>query len=237
MKNVVITGASRGIGAACTEIFSRHGARVFIIYRKSRKAAEDLAERTGGIPIRCDITDFTLLKKTMSHISEEYGGIDVLINNAGIARQKQIQDITEADWDNMFNVNVKAAFIASQTVLPSMLSQKSGVIINISSMWGISGASCEVHYSAAKSALIGMTKAMAKELGPSGIRVNAVAPGVIDTDMNSHLLSADIDILAAETPLCRIGTANEAARAVYFLASRSASFITGQVLSVDGGFL
>lgn len=237
MKNVLITGGSRGIGAACVKLFAAHGARVFLNYKKSRTQAEQLASQTGAILVRCDVTDFAALRRMIIEIEQTYGAIDVLVNNAGIAQQKQLQDITEADWDNMLDTNVKAAFIASQTVAASMIRRKSGAIVNVASMWGVAGASCEVHYSAAKAALIGMTKALAKELGPSGIRVNAVAPGVINTDMNAHLSDDDMRALADETPLCRIGTAEEAAQAVYFLANDAASFITGQILGVDGGIL
>ena len=173
----------------------------------------------------------------VKQIEGDLGQITVLVNNAGIAEQALFSDITEEMWDRMFGVNVKGAYNCTQAVLPHMIHNKYGRIINVSSMWGISGASCEVHYSASKAALIGFTKALAKEVGLSGITVNCVAPGVIATEMNGHLSEDIIEELKNETPLNRIGTPEDVAEAIFFLASDKASFITGQTLSVDGGFV
>jgi 3-oxoacyl-[acyl-carrier protein] reductase len=168
---------------------------------------------------------------------ELYGAIDVLINNAAIAQQKLFTDITEEEWDSIFAVNVKGVYNCCKAVVPHMVSQKDGVILNISSVWGMVGASCEVHYSATKAAVIGFSKALAKELGLSGIRVNCIAPGVIDTDMNAGLSPDTLAQLKGETPLARIGTSKDIAALALFLASSEASFITGQVISSNGGFV
>ena len=161
----------------------------------------------------------------------------MLVNNAGIAGQQLVVDMKEDEWCDMLNVNCSGAFRMTKEVLPYLLEGEQKAIVNVSSMWGITGASCEVHYSAAKAGLIGFTKALAKELGPSGIRVNGVAPGVIDTDMNAEISQEDIEALAQKTPLCRIGKPDEVASAIYFLSCEDSSFITGQILSVDGGFV
>jgi 3-oxoacyl-[acyl-carrier protein] reductase len=173
----------------------------------------------------------------VQRVIDVFGRIDVLVNNAGIAQSKMFTDLTADDWDAMFDVNVKGAFHCCQSVLPGMISRKSGCILNVSSIWGLVGASCETHYSAAKAAVIGLTKALAKELGPSGIRVNAVAPGVIDTDMIAGLDDETREALKEETPLCRLGTAEDVAQTIRFLTSDSAGFITGQVISPNGGFV
>ena len=173
----------------------------------------------------------------VSQIAEEMGDIDLLVNNAGIAQQKLFSDISEEDWDTMFAVNVKGMFHCIQAVLPRMIHYKRGKIINLSSIWGMVGASCEVHYSAAKAAIIGMTKALAKEVGPSGIQVNCVAPGVIDTPMNAQLDATALDALVEETPLERLGTPLDVAHMIAYLASPQADFITGQVFSPNGGFV
>ena len=170
-------------------------------------------------------------------IHKNYGRISVLINNAGISQQKLFCDITENDWDKMFDVNIKGMFLVTKLVLPDMIHDKYGKIINFSSMWGVTGGSCEVHYSASKAAVIGFTKALAKEVGPSDINVNCIAPGVIDTEMNSYLDDETKRELCSETPLCRMGTANEIAKIAYFLSTDDASFITGQVISPNGGIV
>ena len=170
-------------------------------------------------------------------INSRFGGVDVLVNNAAVAQIKLFSDITSDDWDNIFNVNVKGMFNCTKAVLPYMIHQKHGKIVNISSIWGITGASCEVHYSASKAAVIGLTKALAKELGPSGIQVNCVAPGVVNTDMNAELSKEDIEQIADETPLGVIGNASDIANTVCFLASDKADFITGQVISPNGGLV
>ncbi|MBQ4515441.1 MAG: 3-oxoacyl-ACP reductase FabG, partial [Clostridia bacterium] len=219
MKNVLITGASRGIGAACARIFAENGFRVFINYFKSSECAEQLCSelRKNGadaFTFCADVSNSGQVDKMMSEISARFGGVDILINNAGIAQQMMFCDISEQDWDKMFDINIKGMYLFTQKALPYMINKKSGSIVNLSSMWGISGASCEVHYSAAKAAVIGFTKALAKELGPSGIRVNCVAPGVVATDMNAALLSEDIASLCNETPLGKIATPDEIAKAI-----------------------
>lgn len=236
MKNVLITGGSRGIGEALVKEFSKNGYRVFFCYNKSEEKAKTIAEKTNSIPFKCDISKYDEVKRMIDFI-HGYGKISVLVNNAGIAEQKLFSDISEDDWDRMFNINIKGMFIVTKEVLPDMIHEKSGKIINFSSIWGIAGASCEVHYSASKAAVIGFTKALAKEVGLSGINVNCIAPGVIDTEMNSHLSAEDKKELCEETPLNRIGTAEEIAKTALFLASSDADFITGQVISPNGGIV
>ena len=236
MKNVLITGGSRGIGAACVKKFSDGGYRVFLNYNKSDEAAKKLAEKTGAILIKADISKSDNIKKITDTV-HDYGKLSVLINNAGIAEQRLFSDITENDWDRMFDVNMKGMFLVTKAFLPDMVHEKYGKIINVSSIWGITGASCEVHYSASKAAVIGFTKALAKELGPSNINVNCVAPGVIDTEMNNHLDVETKSVLCEETPLCRMGTAEEMAELIYFLASEKSDFITGQIISPNGGII
>lgn len=236
MKNVLITGGSRGIGAECVKKFSNEGYRVFLNYSKSDSKALELAEKTGAVLVKADISKSDEVSK-MKDIIHSYGKISVIVNNAGIAQEKLFTDISENDWDRMFDVNVKGMFLVTKAFLPDMIHEKRGKIINLSSIWGITGASCEVHYSASKAAVIGFTKALAKEVGPSGINVNCVAPGVIDTEMNGHLDNEIKTALCEETPLCRMGTAEEVAELVYFLASDKADFITGQVISPNGGIV
>ena len=242
MKTVLITGSSRGIGRATAVTFAKNGYNVAVNYNKSSEAAENLCyelERYGvkAKTFQANVADKFAVNEMVKQIEADFGRISVLVNNAGIAEQALFSDITEEMWDRMFDVNVKGAYNCTQAVLPHMIHNKYGRIINVSSMWGISGASCEVHYSASKAALIGFTKALAKEVGLSGITVNCVAPGVIATEMNGHLSEEIIEELKNETPLNRIGTPEDAAEAIFFLASDKASFITGQTLSVDGGFI
>ena len=237
MKTVLITGGSRGIGRACVELFAQKGWQVAFCYRKNEAAADEVCSATGAASYRVDVTDSKAVADMVGDLQKRFGHIDLLVNNVGVASQKLFTDITDEEWKDTFDVNINGAFYATRAVLPDMIKRKSGNIIFISSMWGVNGGSCEVHYSATKAALIGMTKALAKEVGPSGIRVNCVAPGVIETDMNAHLSEEDMAALAEDTPLCRIGKADEVARVVEFLAEDGSAFITGQVLSVDGGII
>lgn len=241
-KTVFITGASRGIGRAAALCFAKNDYNVAICYNKNETAANEvLAEITsfGGSAaiFKADVSSMSEICMATQNARKAFGSIDVLINNAGIAQQKVFSDITESDWDNMFDVNVKGMFNTCKCTLDDMIDKKAGKIINISSIWGISGASCEVHYSAAKAAVIGFTKALAKELAPSGICVNCVAPGVIKTDMLSSFDESTLSSLAEETPLGRLGTPEDIANVLLFLASDKADFITGQVISPNGGFV
>jgi len=241
-KTVLITGSSRGIGRATAVTFAQNGYNVVVNYNKSSKEAENLClelEQFGvkAKAFQADVSDKAAVNEMVKQIEADLGQITVLVNNAGIAEQALFSDISEEMWDRMFNVNIKGAYNCTHAVLPHMIHNKYGRIINVSSMWGISGASCEVHYSASKAALIGFTKALSKEVGLSGITVNCVAPGVIATEMNGHLSEDIIEELKNETPLNRIGTPEDVAEAIFFLASDKASFITGQTLSVDGGFI
>lgn len=242
MKNVLITGASRGIGAACAKLFAKKGYRIFLNYRFSAQKAEALQRslKENGCEaylVRADVSDSAQVQTMFDEIHSLCDGIDILINNAGIAQQKLFSDISEEEWDEMFQVNVKGMFLCTKQVLGHMIHQKSGSIVNLSSMWGITGASCEVHYSASKAAVIGFTKALAKELAPSGIRVNCVAPGAVETDMNSNLSAEDIALLCEETPLGCMGSAEDIAQAIYFLATGKSRFTTGQILSPNGGLV
>ena len=241
-QTVLITGASRGIGRASAVAFARNGYNVAVNYCKSKEKAAALADELNSYGVmtaayQADVSDKTEVEEMFRKAEQELGKISALVNNAGIAEQILFSDITEEKWDRMFAVNVKGAYNCTQAVLPSMIHEKYGRIINVSSMWGISGASCEVHYSASKAALIGFTKALAKEVGLSGITVNCVAPGVIGTDMNAEISGEILEELKENTPLNRIGTSEDVAEAILFLASDKASFITGQTLSVDGGFI
>jgi len=241
-KTVLITGASRGIGSAIAKVFCENNYNVAINYLNSKKSALELEESINDMgyaatAIKADVSDRNQVQEMIEKCVLKYGSIDVLVNNAGISEQKLFTDITEAQWDKMLNVHVKGTYNCCQSVLPYMLEKKQGKIINISSIWGITGASCEVHYSTAKAAIIGFTKALAKELGPSGIQVNCIAPGIIDTDMNAFLDTQETQTLIDATPLMRFGKPEEIAYAALYLASKQADFITGQVLSPNGGFV
>lgn len=239
-KTVLITGAARGIGAACAEKFAALGYNIVLNYRTSEKQALALAEtlKQNGAQVLCvcaDVSDANAVESLFTQAEAAFGQVDILINNAGISQIKMLCDVTEADWRHMFAVNMDSAYLCSKRALCAMVAQKWGRIIHISSMWGICGASCEVPYSASKAALIGFTKALAKELAPSGITVNALAPGFIDTPMNRNVSPEDTAAFIEEIPVGRIGKPHEVAHAAAFLAHEDSGYITGQVLAVDGG--
>lgn len=241
-KTVLITGAATGIGRETARRFAAEGCNIVVHYYKSEMAAQKLLEElkarhATAIPIQADIRDGAAVEAMVEKACRAFGRIDVLVNNAGVAQQKLFTDISSREWDEMFDVNVKGVYRCTQAVLPGMISRKCGSIVNVSSIWGVVGASCEAHYSAAKAAVIGLTRALAKELGPSGIRVNCVAPGVIDTAMNANLDDETKAALKEETPLGTIGTARDVAEAILYLASDKAGFVTGQVLGVNGGMV
>lgn len=243
MSVALITGGAGGIGRAISVYFARRGSDVALQYNSGKERTEALATeirsqfQVQAVAVQADFQDELSVKDMYEKVSLAIGAPDILVNNAGIAEQRLFTDVSAQEWQKMVNINLSAAFYLCQCAVPYMIKKQKGAIVNISSMWGISGASCEVAYSATKAGIIGMTKALARELGPSGIRVNCVAPGVIDTEMNAKHSEEVMAELAEETPLCRIGKPEEVAAAVYFLASEEASFITGQTLCVDGGFL
>jgi 3-oxoacyl-[acyl-carrier protein] reductase len=241
-ETVLVTGASGGIGGETAILFAEQGYRVVLHYHKSKEKCEGVLKQIkdmGGqaILVCADVSDDVQVKNMFAQIEGIYGGADVLVCNAGIAQQKLFTDITPREWERMFAVNVGGTANCCRYAVPHMVSQKRGKIINISSVWGICGASCETHYSAAKAAVIGFTKALAKELGPSGIQVNCVAPGVIQTEMIGNLDAESVEALCDQTPLGAIGTPRDVAECVMFLASQKSNFITGQVLSPNGGFV
>ena len=242
MKYALITGGSRGIGAAAARLFAHRGWGVAVGYGGSEARARALVQELSqqGVPALCvqaDVSDAGQVRRMVDNVLEIFCQLDILVCSAGISHVGLISQIDEAQWRNLFAVNVDGVHHCCRTVLPHMLERKSGSIVTVSSMWGQVGASCEAAYSATKGAVIAYTKALAKELGPSNIRVNCVAPGVIDTEMNARLSPEDLAALAEETPLCRIGTPEEAAAAIAFLASDEASFLTGQVVSPNGGLV
>ena len=206
-------------------------------YNKSSDEAEKIKNETGAVMVKADVSDSKQVNDMAEFIHTNYGKIDVIVNNAGISQQKMFTDITENDWDRMFDLNMKSMYLVTKAFVDDMIYKQSGKIINISSMWGVTGGSCEVHYSAAKAAVIGFTKALAKEVGPSHIQVNCVAPGVIKTAMNSHLDKQTLEMLKEETPLGVIGTTEDVAQMVGFLASDHSDFITGQVFGINGGMV
>ena len=237
MKNVLVTGGSRGIGRAIVKAFSEKGYNVAFTYKASHDEAMALSSETGAYPIKADSKSADEVLDGYKIAEQRLGGIDILVNNAAVSSTNLFTDISLEDWNEELNVNLTSAFLYTKSAVRGMIGRKWGRIINISSMWGVVGASCEVCYSTAKAALIGMTKALAKELGPSGITVNAIAPGLIDTDMNNHLTEEEKNDLIDMTPMSRIGNPCDVAAATLFLAGEDASFITGEVLNLSGGFV
>jgi 3-oxoacyl-[acyl-carrier protein] reductase len=237
MANVLITGGSRGIGAEAVRLFTKSGHRVVFTYHRSENEADLLRQETGAVPVRCDVKHPDSVRIAVEKAVSVLGHIDVLICNAAIADFNLITGIDMSRWEEVINTDLNGVFYCIRYVLPAMISRKSGCIITVGSMWGETGASCEVAYSAAKAGVIGLTKALAKEVGPSGIRVNCVSPGMIDTDMNASVSEEAARGIMEETPLCRIGKPSEVAEAMLYLASDRASFITGQVISVNGGLI
>lgn len=233
MRHIVITGGSRGIGAAVVRRFAENGDRVWFLYEKNDEAAERVARETGAQALRCDVADESQVAAAFAQIPQ----VDVLVNNAGIADYDPINWVEPARFRRILDVNVTGAYLCIRAALPSMLRRQQGAIVNTASMWGLVGASCEAAYSASKAAVIGLTKALAKELGPSGIRVNAVAPGVIVTDMVNNVSPETLEVLRQDTPLEKLGAPEQVADAIFYLASDQASFITGEVLNVSGGFV
>jgi len=241
-KTVIVTGASRGIGRETAKLFAGNGYNVLINYNCSKHQADELCSslKKDGLSaetFKADVAIRSQVNEMIDYCIQKFNGVDVLVNNAGISRVSVFGDISEKEWDEIISVNLKGVFNCCQSVLPYMLKIKKGKIINVSSIWGMAGASCEVHYSAAKAGVIGLTKALAKELAPSNIHVNCVAPGIIETDMNSHMNNEESTNLKGSTPLMRFGTALEIAHSILFLASEVSSFYTGQVLSPNGGFV
>ncbi len=240
-KVALITGASGGIGSAAAKALAEDGFRLVLCYNSNEQAArslgESLSEKTDVICCKMNVADREEVDNAFKNATDAFGGVSVLVNNAGIAQQKLFTDITEAEYDRMMDVNVKGVFNCCQCAVAYMVNQKCGKIINISSMWGVCGASCEVHYSAAKAAVIGLTKALARELAPSNIQVNCIAPGVIDTPMNSCFSPAELDALREETPMGRFGSPEEVAALIRFLSGDGSDYITAQVIGVDGAFI
>ena len=241
-KTAVITGASRGIGKACALLFAENGYDLLLCYRSREEEAKSVAKEAEAfgvraVPFQMDMESLPDCRRTIAKAMMAFGGIDALICNAGISLPVLFTQTTEEEYDRVFSVNTKGVFFLTQAAAKEMISAGGGSIVAVSSMWGVAGASGEVAYSASKAAVIGLVKALAKELAPSGIRVNCVAPGVTDTEMNACYDEDTMDELAEKTPLGRIADPREIAEAIFFLASEKASFITGQTLTADGGFI
>ena len=239
-KTVLITGASGGIGSEIARKFAKLDYNVVICYNQNKESADRLISElkelgVDAISVQADVSDENQVENLFAMAENAFGGVDVLINNAGISQIKMINDVTPEEWDKMFAVNTKSAYLCSRRAISYMVRQHFGRIINISSMWGICGASCEVPYSSSKAALHGFTKALAKELAPSGITVNCICPGLIDTAMNAHLSDEDMAEFINEIPVMRIGKPEEIAHACAFFADELSGYITSQILAVDGG--
>lgn len=230
MKKVLVTGASRGIGFAIAAAFAKCGYKVFALWHNAKENLENIGE-LDITPVRGDVSSYA----SMQTVREEIGAVDILINNAAISQFGLLTDLSEEEWDSILDTNLKSVFLTAKAFLPDMIRAHSGKIINISSIFGEVGGSCEVAYSTAKAGMIGFTKALAKEVGPSGIQVNCIAPGVIETEMNKRLSAEDKAALAAETPLGRIGTPDEVADLALYLAKDT--FITGETIHIGGGFM
>lgn len=238
-KVVLVTGGSRGIGATIVEKLAKKGYTVILNYNKSeenaKKIQQELSQIGKNIEIfKADVSKREEVKKLIQFILKKYNTIDVLINNAGIAQEKLFTDITDTDWNYMLQNNLNSVFYCTQETLPTMIHNKQGCIINISSIYGITGGSCEVHYSVAKAGIDGMTKALAKELGPSNIRVNSIAPGIINTQMNKNLTKQDIENIKQEIPLSKIGNTEDIAKCVEWIIEDT--YTTGQIISINGGW-
>ena len=235
-KIALVTGGSRGIGAKTAEFLSLNGYTVAVNYLNNSKKACEICNNINGLALCADVADYNQVLDMVNAIIQKYGKIDLLVNNAAISATGLFTDISECDADRIFDVNVKGTLNCAKAVLPHMINRKSGKIINISSMWGEVGASCEVHYSTSKAAVIGFTKALAKEVAPSNIQVNCITPGIIATAMNADFSPETMESLIKDTPLGRLGSPEDVAEIILFLASEKADFITGQVIGVDGGF-
>jgi len=238
LSTVVITGATGAIGSALTEAFWNCGYQVAAVYHQNREAARQLEERFGErlITLQCDVSDSASVEAAFAEVRRQFGGVDVLVNNAGNAQFSLLTDVTDAEWRSIMGVHLDGSFYCCRAALPDMVRQKSGCIINISSIWGITGGSCEAAYSAAKAGIIGLTKALAKEVGPSNITVNCIAPGVIGSPMNDRLSAEEMAALTEEIPLGRIGSGGDVASLAVYLAQQG-GFITGQVISPNGGMV
>jgi len=241
-RTVLITGGAKGIGKATAEVFAENHFNVVVNYFSSEKAAKNLVNKLrerglSALALCADITQKVEVEKMVEVAYQAFGSIDVLVNNAGISHYQLFSEITEDEWDRMINVHLKGMYNCCKLVVPEMIRQKQGKIINISSIWGMVGASCEVSYSTAKAGMIGFTKALAKELGPSNIQVNCVAPGVIETDMLNPLTEMDKNLLREEIPLMRFGQVEEISNLVLYLAKQESDYITGQVISPNGGLV
>ena len=231
MQTVIVTAGSRGIGAAIVKSYAARGDKVYFLYEKEHDLAQQVAAQTGAVAICCDVADGEQVKKAFQTI----GAADILICNAGICHTGLLQDITEPEWDRLFAVNVKGMYLCIRQAIPGFLAKQTGSIVTVSSMWGQVGAACEAAYSATKGAVIALTKALTQELGPSGIRVNCVAPGVIQTDMCKNVEPEIMEVLREQTPIGKLGTPEDVAKTVLHLAD--AEFITGQVIGINGGFV